>query len=90
VIQYSYTQFIGDPNNMPTIQGCDTFQGIALVDSNPKESGEQWYMNENQFFRQIRNIIFDLQDMPEATDENGQPFVPTGIHWQVCSPHPPP
>lgn len=41
-------------------------------------------MNQNQFFRQIRNFIFDLYDMPEATDVNDQSLVPTGIHWQVA------
>ncbi|KAI2471682.1 pectin lyase fold/virulence factor [Annulohypoxylon bovei var. microspora] len=87
VIQYYYTQFIGDPNDMPTIKGCDTFQGIALFDTDPyipKESGAQWYVNQNQFFRQIRNFLFDLNDMPESTAENDQDLVPTGIHWQVA------
>ncbi|KAI3317157.1 pectin lyase fold/virulence factor [Xylariaceae sp. AK1471] len=69
VIQYYYTQFVGDPNDMPVIKGCDEFQGIALFD--------------NQFFRQIRNFHFDLNDMPESTAENDQDLVPTGIHWQV-------
>ncbi|KAI2606280.1 pectin lyase fold/virulence factor [Hypoxylon fragiforme] len=87
VIQYYYTQFIGDPNSMPTIKGCDTFQGIALIDTDPyipHESGAQWYVNQNQFFRQIRNFVFDLYDMPESTAENDQDLVPTGIHWQVA------
>ncbi|OBT86923.1 hypothetical protein VE02_04416 [Pseudogymnoascus sp. 03VT05] len=87
VIQYYYTQFIGDPNDMPTIKGCDTFQGIALFDTDPYipgGSGSQWYVNQNQFFRQIRNFIFDLNDMPESTAENDQDLVPTGIHWQVA------
>lgn len=87
VIQYYYTQFIGDPNNMPVIKGCDNFTGIALFDTDPYiplESGAQWYVNQNQFFRQIRNFVFDLTDMPDATDDQGQPLVPTGIHWQVA------
>ncbi|KAF1993092.1 glycoside hydrolase family 55 protein [Amniculicola lignicola CBS 123094] len=42
-----------------------------------------WYVNQNQFFRQIRNFVFDLKDMPRSTQENDQPLVPTGIHWQV-------
>lgn len=91
VIQYYYTQFIGDPNDMPTIKGCDTFQGIALFDTDPyipKQSGQQWYVNQNQFFRQIRNFVFDLYDMPESTAENDQDLVPTGIHWQVRYPNP--
>ncbi|OAL54205.1 pectin lyase fold/virulence factor [Pyrenochaeta sp. DS3sAY3a] len=87
VIQLYYTQFIGDANDPPTIKGCDKFQGIALFDTDPYipgGSGSQWYVNQNQFFRQIRNFIFDLKDMPRSTQENDQPLVPTGIHWQVA------
>ena len=86
VIQYYYTQFVGDPNDMPIIKGCDEFQGIAMFDVDPYipgASGQQWYINQNQFFRQIRNFRFDLNDMPESTAENDQDLVPTGIHWQV-------
>ncbi|TLD31026.1 hypothetical protein PspLS_01908 [Pyricularia sp. CBS 133598] len=86
VIQYYYTQFVGDPNDMPIIKGCDDFQGIALFDVDPyipEASGRQWYINQNQFFRQIRNFRFDLRDMPESTAEHDQELVPTGIHWQV-------
>ena len=46
-------------------------------------NGAQWYINQNQFFRQIRNFEFDLRDMPLQTDDAGQPLAPTGIHWQV-------
>ncbi|KAK0732416.1 pectate lyase superfamily protein-domain-containing protein, partial [Apiosordaria backusii] len=85
IIQYYFTQFVGDPNDRPVIKGCDTFTGIALMDVNPyiPGSGINWYIPQNQFFRQIRNFVFDLTSMPAATDENGQPLVPTGIHWQV-------
>ncbi|KAJ4303199.1 hypothetical protein N0V90_002092 [Kalmusia sp. IMI 367209] len=87
VIQLYYTQFIGDANDPPTIKGCDTFEGIALFDTDPYipgGSGAEWYVNQNQFFRHIRNFIFDLNDMPRSTAENDQPLVPTGIHWQVA------
>ncbi|KAK8029256.1 glucan 1-3-beta-glucosidase [Apiospora marii] len=87
IIQLYYTQFIGDPNDPPTIKGCDTFKGIAMIDTDPYipgTSGDQWFVNENQFFRHIRNFIFDLTDMPLSTTDNGQPYVPTGIHWQAA------
>ena len=86
MIQYYYTQFVGDPNDMPIIKGCDEFQGIAMFDVDPYipgGSGKQWFINQNQFFRQIRNFRFDFSEMPESTAENDQDFVPTGIHWQV-------
>lgn len=115
VIQYYYTQFIGDPNDPPTILGCDTFSGIALFDTDPYipgGAGSEWFVNQNQFFRHIRNFILyasvplfsfdtkqkrnqiltmnltlinsDLTQMPLATDDDNQPLVPTGIHWQVA------
>lgn len=85
IIQYYFTQFVGDPNNRPIIKGCETFTGIALMNVNPyiPGSGINWYISQNQFFRQIRNFVFDLYSMPAVTDENGQPLAPTGIHCQV-------
>ncbi|KAK7943020.1 Glucan 1-3-beta-glucosidase [Apiospora aurea] len=91
IIQYYYTQFVGDPNDRPIIKGCDEFTGIALMDvdpyvpnmAQPDGRGVNWYINQNQFFRQIRNFVFDLTEMPSATDEHDQKLVPTGIHWQV-------
>ncbi|EGC48290.1 LysM domain-containing protein [Histoplasma capsulatum var. duboisii H88] len=86
IIQLYYTQFIGDALDPPIIKGCDTFQGIALFDTDPyvpNGNGQNWYINQNQFFRQIRNFIFDLTEMPLSTADHDQPLVPTGIHWQV-------
>ncbi|KFX87604.1 hypothetical protein V490_08138, partial [Pseudogymnoascus sp. VKM F-3557] len=86
IIQLYYTQFIGDALDPPTIKGCDSFQGIALIDTDPYipgGNGANWFINQNQFFRQIRNFRFDLREMPLSTDDNDQPLVPTGIHWQV-------
>ncbi|KAI1159223.1 pectate lyase superfamily protein-domain-containing protein [Nemania serpens] len=87
IIQLYYTQFIGDALNPPTIIGCPTFQGIALIDTDPYipgGAGSEWFVNQNQFFRHIRNFVFDLTEMPNETDDNDQPLVPTGIHWQVA------
>lgn len=38
--RFYYTQFVGDPSNPPIIKGCDTFQGIALIDSDPYIEGK--------------------------------------------------
>jgi hypothetical protein len=87
IIQYYFTQFIGDPTNKPTIKGLPTFQGIALIDTDvyiPGGNGSQWYINQNQFFRQIRNFIMDLTAMPNENTSADQTYVPTGIHWQVA------
>ena len=76
VVQYYYTQMIGDANNLPVIKGTKDFAGMALVDADPYEDdGSNWYTNQNNFFRSIRNFVIDLTDMPQGSG--------AGIHWQV-------
>lgn len=61
IIQYYYTQFIGNPNNKPVIKGSQNFTGIALFDSDvyiPGGNGDEWYINQSNFYRQIRNLKF--------------------------------
>ncbi|KAH7303617.1 pectate lyase superfamily protein-domain-containing protein, partial [Stachybotrys elegans] len=88
IIQYYYSQFIGDPTGpLPTIKGMPTFEGIALVDVDPYipgGNGAQWYINQNQFLRQIRNLRFDLTAMPNENQSGDQSYVPCGLHWQVA------
>ncbi|WPH03444.1 Hypothetical protein R9X50_00632400 [Acrodontium crateriforme] len=76
LVQYYYTQMIGDPTNLPTIKGTSGFQGIALIDSDPyTDTGANWYINQNNFYRQIRNFNVDLTGMGTTG---------AGIHWQVA------
>lgn len=89
LIQYYFTQFIGDAtaSPLPTIKGLAAFKGIALIDTDvyiPGGNGSEWYINQNQFFRQIRNLAIDLTDMPNENVSGDQTYVPTGIHWQVA------
>ncbi|KAM7220345.1 Pectate lyase superfamily domain containing protein [Rhypophila decipiens] len=88
IIQYYFTQFIGDPSgSKPTIKGMPTFEGIALIDTDPYipgGNGAQWYINQNQFFRQIRIFVIDLTAMPNENQSGDQAYVPTGIHWQAA------
>ncbi|KAF2125602.1 glycoside hydrolase family 55 protein [Dothidotthia symphoricarpi CBS 119687] len=88
IIQYYYTQFVGNPNDRPVMKADREFRGIAIFDTDPYipgANGAQWYINQNQFFRQIRNFVLDMRDMkPMNYDENGQGHVPVGIHWQVA------
>ncbi len=42
----------------------------------PGGGGAQWYTNQNNFFRQIRNFVVDITSMPIS--------VGAGIHWQVA------
>lgn len=84
IVQTYYTQFIGDALNVPTIKGSSDFAGMGVIDANPydyttgQDPAPNWYINQNNFFRQIRNFIIDMTDMPTG---NG---ATAGIHWQVA------
>src|SRR2546429_9695604 len=57
LIQLYYTQFVGDAVNIPTLKASAGFHGIAVIDSNPYDNtGNNWYTNQNKFFRQVRNF----------------------------------
>lgn len=77
LIQLYYTQFVGDAVNIPTIKAASSFKGMAVIDADPyTEGGDNWYTNQNNFFRQIRNLVIDLTAMPASAG--------AGIHWQVA------
>ena len=77
LVQLYYTQFVGDAVNIPTIKAAASFQGIAVIDSDPYEdSGANWYTNQNNFFRQVRNFVIDITSIPATSG--------AGIHWQVA------
>ncbi|KAI3336640.1 glycoside hydrolase family 55 protein [Xylariaceae sp. AK1471] len=84
IVQTYYTQFVGDATNMPTIKGSADFEGMGVIDGNPydystgQDPPPNWYINQNNFFRQIRNFIIDMTDMP--TNSNAS----AAIHWQVA------
>ena len=45
IIQYYYSQFVGDVNDRPTIMGTANFTGIALIDNDvyiPGGNGNEW------------------------------------------------
>lgn len=77
IIQYYYTQLVGDVIAVPTLKAAANFAGMAVIDSDPYEyDGSNWYTNQNNFFRQVRNFKIDLTGLPKSTG--------TGIHWQVA------
>ncbi|KAF4555700.1 Glucan 1,3-beta-glucosidase-like protein 6 [Elsinoe fawcettii] len=77
LIMLYYTQFIGDAVDLPVIKGTPDFFGIALLDSDPYLAyGFNWYQNQNNFWRHVRNFVIDMTAMPTRGQQNG-------IHWQV-------
>lgn len=77
LIQYYYTHMVGDLKNIPTIKATANFQGAAVIDANPyANTGWNWFTNQNNFFRQLRNFKIDIRSQPMNTG--------VGIHWQVA------
>ncbi|KAJ3163266.1 hypothetical protein HDU86_002436 [Geranomyces michiganensis] len=79
VIQYYMTQLVGDAVNLPIFKATPGFSGMAMVDSDPyiPGSGNNWYTNQNNFMRSIRNFIFDTTAVAPTSPA-------TAIHWQVA------
>ncbi|GLI71866.1 hypothetical protein PoHVEF18_000033 [Penicillium ochrochloron] len=76
IVQYYYTQIVGDAVELPVIKAAAAFAGMAVIDADPYEdNGDNWYTNQNNFFRAIRNLVIDLTAMPQGSG--------AGIHWQV-------
>ncbi|GAB7356620.1 hypothetical protein MBLNU459_g7342t1 [Dothideomycetes sp. NU459] len=79
--------FVGDPKDRPVLKGSSDFQGIAIIDTDPyipEGNGDEWYVNQNQFYRQVRNFVIDMTYMSDKNYQGGQEYTPTGIHWQVA------
>jgi hypothetical protein len=73
------TQLVGDPTDPPTILAASSFVGLGVISSDvyiDGGNGAEWYINQNNFFRQVRNFIIDIR---QATVE-----YPAGLHWQVA------
>jgi hypothetical protein len=73
---FYYTQMIGHATNKPIIKMTSSFEGMAMFDADPyTNNGTNWYINQNNFFRQVRNFEFNMEDGPIGG---------AGIHWQVA------
>ncbi|KAF8960770.1 pectate lyase superfamily protein-domain-containing protein [Flammula alnicola] len=80
IIPYYYTQLIGDAKTPPTLLATASFSGMAVIDADPYipgGGGAQDWVNQDNFFRSVRNFVIDVRQVP-ATNSQG-----TGIHWQV-------
>jgi hypothetical protein len=52
--------------------------GIGMIDSDPYgNDGNSWWINQNNFYRQVLNFNIDLTRCAPG-------FAATGIHWQVA------
>ncbi|KAF8063611.1 exo-beta-1,3-glucanase [Lyophyllum atratum] len=80
IVALYLTQLIGDARVPPTLLAASSFAGMAVIDADPYipgGGGAQYYVNQNNFLRSIRNFVIDVRRV--AADNNQG----TGIHWQV-------
>ncbi|KAF7372867.1 Glucan 1,3-beta-glucosidase [Mycena sanguinolenta] len=88
IIPFYFTSLVGDYNQKPTLVADAGFVGTAVIGEssyadpyssggpNADGAGVNWWTNQNNFFRSVRNFVIDVSAMP--SDQFG-----TGIHWQV-------
>lgn len=77
-IMYYHTSMVGDANDLPILKATSEFDEIGLIDANVYlPYGFNWYQNQNNMWRQIRNFVIDITDVPPARSCSG-------IHWQVA------
>lgn len=67
---------------MPTLLATPNFKGFGLIDGSPymdvgTRPHQSAYGSTNAFFRQIRNLVIDMTQIP-PTD------AATGIHWPTA------
>ncbi|VDC01655.1 unnamed protein product [Peniophora sp. CBMAI 1063] len=76
LIAYYYTELVGDAKVLPTLKASASFAGIAVIDVDPYidgGNGAEWYVNQNNFYRSVRNFRIDLTAAASST----------GLHWQL-------
>ena len=76
IIDYYYTQLIGNPVCLPSIRAVSNFSttsGIGLIDGDKNDA----FGSTNIFWRQIRNFIIDMTLIPASS-------AATGIHWPTA------
>ncbi|KAL1962166.1 hypothetical protein VTN77DRAFT_512 [Rasamsonia byssochlamydoides] len=78
IIDYYFTQLIGNPNSPAVIKATSGFSGLGLIDGDQYQSnGNQGWGSTNVFYRQIRNLVLDLTAIPASS-------AATGIHWPTA------
>ncbi|KAK8175034.1 exo-beta-1,3-glucanase-like protein [Phyllosticta citrichinensis] len=76
IIDYYYTQLIGDPNCPPLLKATANFTGLGVIDGNKYGEKGLSYKAIGVFLRHIRNFVIDITNIPANATAT-----PTGIHW---------
>lgn len=77
IVDYYYTQLIGDASDRPVIKAAASFPTsttLGVIDGNPYGASGLAWIAVNVFFRQIQNLVIDTTDIPASA-------AATGLHW---------
>jgi glucan 1,3-beta-glucosidase len=78
IIDYYYTQLVGNPNCPPVLKATPDMEGLGVIDGNQYQStGGLAWGSTDVFWRQIRNFVLDMTAVPPGTGV-------TGIHWPTA------
>ncbi|KAH8601293.1 glycoside hydrolase family 55 protein [Bisporella sp. PMI_857] len=78
IIDYYYTQIIGNPNCMPVIKASSGFSDRWVIDGNQYQpGGALGYGSTNLFWRGIRNLVIDMTSVSPS-------LLVAGIHWPTA------
>ena len=81
IVLYYMTNLVGNFHNpMPVLKASATFDvsGIAsLIDADEYTSANPTYVTTNVFYRQIRNLVFDMTSVPAGS-------LVRGVHWPTA------
>ena len=80
IILYYMTNMVGNFHNpMPVLKASASFpaNAIALVDADQYTSANPTYVTTNVFYRQVRNLVFDMTSVPSGN-------LVRGIHWPTA------
>jgi glucan 1,3-beta-glucosidase len=78
IIMYYNTALWGDANNLPILKALPSFDEIGVLESNVYlPYGFNWYANQNNMWRQVKNLVVDITAVPPNR-------VVSCIHWQVA------
>ena len=78
IIDYYYTQIIGNPNCLPIIKASAGFTARWVIDGDANQtSGALGFGATNVFWRQIRNFVIDMTAVDPILSV-------AGIHWPTA------
>ncbi|ORY68475.1 putative Exo-beta-1,3-glucanae [Pseudomassariella vexata] len=77
IVDYYYTQIVGNPNCMPVIKASSGFSARWVIDGNKYGANGLGWGATNVFWRQIRNLVIDMTSVSPS-------LLVSGIHWPTA------